>query len=181
MQNTFVILVLCFLLFDLKETSGKLNGSASGSKKTDKVRKGQLNPDDLNKKLLDVNSEEEDLAERMIVYIDGKKKKPKNLNKSPKNFELAQRMDTHPKRKMKPQLPQLPTRRKKRLFVPEDNLKWPNRQIPYSIQTRTYRNLGDIQQKFDEAVIKFNDAACVTWAPRTSESTYINVIGNEAT
>ncbi|XP_061167265.1 uncharacterized protein LOC133176117 [Saccostrea echinata] len=181
MQKTSAFLVIFVLLLRVNESSaGKPGGSSGDSKKTSLGGKGSktkhLDPSDLNKKILDVNSVEENLAERMIVYKDGKKRKPLNLNKSPKKFELAQRMDSHPMHKRKPQPP---ARRQKRLFVPENNLKWPNREIPYSIQRNTYRSLGNIEAIFNEAVEKFNDAACVTWIPRTTESTYINIVGNQ--
>lgn len=36
-----------------------------------------------------------------------------------------------------------------------------------------------IESVFGEAVSKFNDAGCVKWVPRNSETHYITVFGNE--
>ena len=39
---------------------------------------------------------------------------------------------------------------------------------------------GTINAVFEEAVSKFNDAGCVKWVPRSSESAYVSVVGNQA-
>lgn len=36
-----------------------------------------------------------------------------------------------------------------------------------------------IESVFGEAVSKFNDAGCVKWVPRNTETHYITVLGNE--
>lgn len=143
-----------------------------------KKGKGKFDPQELDKPLLDENSLEEEYAERTFVYKAGKKTKPKNINKKPKKSKEANKLDRHPPRPQHDA--KAPPNRMKRVFVSEEGVKWPNRTIPYEIDTTTYTNATNIKSIFSTAVDRFNEAGCLQWIPRTTETEYIRVVGNEA-
>ncbi|XP_034319361.2 uncharacterized protein [Magallana gigas] len=142
------------------------------------TKEKKFDPKELNKPLLDENSLEENYAERMVVYLDGKKTKPKNINSKPKESQVSSQLDRHPPSLGNDPQPPVGTRRK-RHFIAEENVKWPHKIIPYQIETSTFNSQTNITAVFQEAVSLFNEAGCVKWVPRTSEEDYISVIGNQ--
>eukprot|EP00105_Crassostrea_gigas_P035382 XP_019919530.1 PREDICTED: neurogenic locus notch homolog protein 1 [Crassostrea gigas] len=161
--------------FDSYSANSRYARAANGKEKKDK----KFDPKELEKPLLDENSIEEEYAERMLVFLDGQKTKPKNMNlKQKKKSMEADLMDRHPRGPANE--PRVPTKRKKRVFVSEENVKWPNRIIPYTISSSTYANTNGINSVWSTAVNRFNEAGCVKWVPHTSETHFIEVVGNSA-
>lgn len=136
-------------------------------------------PKVLNKALLDPDSEEENWVERNVVFIKSVKTKPKNINKKLKKSKKGQLMDVHPKPDGK-QMQKIKNVKEKRIFVDEEEVRWPNKVIPYIIDLPTFSpEEAKAQSVIEEAVQKFNQAGCVTWVPRTNQNGYIRIKGDK--